>query len=199
MNPSLSVARGLMRLAQWITPPSRDGWKAAMQGEFAAIEGRGQALSWSAGCLTTALGWRLTVEAPLVAGMIAAALAVKAVYLAWFWTADVSTAAWVAQSAWVTGGLVVVACAAMTALKPRRMWLIGLAFPLLHDGGQWLAFMGEAIGSAPFAWRDNNPQLPTLLLVLFALALQAGPGLVSALTAGGLARAIRRRGVQASR
>lgn len=193
MNPRVCLAKGLMRMARWMAPPSRDGWKAAMQGEFATIEDSGQALSWSAGCLTTALGWRLAVEAPLIAGLIAAALAVKAVHLAWFWTADVSTSAWVAQSAWVTGGLVVVACAAMTTLKPRRMWLISLAFPLLHDGGQWLAFMGEAIGSAPFAWRDNNPQLPTLLLVVPALFWQAAPGLIGALTAGGLLRTMKRR------
>lgn len=199
MNLTLSAAQGLMQLATWIVPPSRDGWQAAMRGEFAAIENSGQALSWSAGCLAAALGWRLTAEAPLIAGAVAASLAVKAIYVLWFFTTDVSTVAWMTRSAWLLSGLIALSCALLTTMNPRRKWLIGLAFPLVYDGGQWAAFMLTPIWTTPLAWQGNNPPLPAIFLLLPGFAWQMAPGLFGALAAGGLVRTISRGCTQTSR
>lgn len=189
MTVSLVVARILNRATLRIAPPSRAAWKTAMAGEFAAIDDGGQALSWASGCLMTAVGWRVLAEGPLIAGMVVAALGIKAVYLAWFWTADVSAASnWVATAGLLITGLVAAACALLTLMRPRRAWLIGSLFPLAYDGGQWIAFLWPALLEAPLSSSGNSPAMPTLVLGLESVVLQAAPGLAAALAVYGLIR-----------
>ncbi|WP_158913141.1 hypothetical protein [Caulobacter sp. S45] len=63
MSLSRVFAHWLMGRAATVAPTNRAAWLQAMQGEFETLEAEGPALSWAAGCFTSALLWNIHADA----------------------------------------------------------------------------------------------------------------------------------------
>ena len=74
------LASELMRLAGWLLPRAQEEWAEAMRTEIHYLEGEGQSLSWSLGCLSvcararagswlTAQSWRRAMRKKIAMGV----------------------------------------------------------------------------------------------------------------------------------
>lgn len=192
MSLTLSVARSVMRLSEMAAPPSKDGWKAAMQSEFALIKDGGQALSWSVGCLTAALGWRIVSETPFVAAMTVASLASYFGFMLLFWTTDYSAADASFPMMWQQAGCVALVCLVCSLAWPSRALLIALLITLSFGGGQFLQFQLAHV-IAPHEAYAGYREVSVWGGVLIGLALEIWPGALGALAGAAMGGAWRRR------
>lgn len=190
MTLMCSVSRGMMHLAEKIAPPSRNGWKAAMQGEFAAIKNGGQALSWSAGCLGAALGWRIARETPFVAAVILASVAAYLAYMVLFWTTDYSVGHSPILMVRQQQACIAAVCLICGLAWPQRAAFTALAIPLSFGGGAFLQFVWSQVLTLEaypgyHAWS-------VWYSVLSAVVTEVWPGAAGALAGVLIAKAWRR-------
>lgn len=192
MNLMLSFARSMMRLAGKIAPSSKDSWKAAMQSEFAQIEDGGEALSWSAGCLTAALGWRLVSEASFVAAIILASATAYFAFLILFWTTDFSAAGAAFPMAGRQAVCVALACLVCSLVWPGRALLIAALVTLSYGGGQFIQFHLVQVLAPREAYAGYH-DVSAWSGVLVALAIEICPGALGSLVGAAMGWAWRRR------
>ncbi|WP_395946035.1 hypothetical protein [Brevundimonas sp.] len=190
MNLMLSAAQGMMRLARRIAPASRDDWKAAMQGEFSMVGDARQALSWSAGCLATALGWRIAHEAPPVAGIILASIGAYLAYLALFWTTDYSTSDLPFLMVRQQQACIAAAGLICGLIWPDRALLTAVAIPSGFSGGGFLQFAWVDV-LTPREGHSGYREWGVWSSLVPAFVLEIWPGVAGALAGFVIAKILR--------
>lgn len=191
MNLMLFLSRGMMQLAAKLAPPSRNGWKAAMQGEFAAIQEEGRALSWSAGCLGAALGWRIARETPFMAAVILASAVAYLAYMALFWMTDYAVGDSLSLMMWRQQACIAAVCLICSLAWPRRAAFIALAIPLSFGGGAFLQFVWNDVLTPRAAYPGYHAG-SAWYSAFSAVVGEVWPGAAGALAGVFIARAWRR-------
>lgn len=182
MSAPLVIARSVMRTVHWIVPRERSEWLAAMVGEFSEIQSPHAALSWAAGCLVAALGWRLRDELPYATAAVCAWSASTAAYLAWWWlTPPQSNLIWVTLAQQVA---IVCATLGLSLTFPRRALLSGIVIVMSSSFGALPRFVVHVMESAGTREAAVSLAWPMALFV----AENSWPALLTAFAVWGWAK-----------
>lgn len=193
MTAQSAIARPLMALAIALAPASRTDWSQAMQREFEALDGAPGSLSWAAGCLAAALGWRLKAEMPFGLGFIVVVLSGSWIFCPMIFELmyPVFEPHWMVPVSNALLALKAFSCFLLAAAWPRRAAFAGLIVPLVWQDGTmpdfFLTFLKPAF-SNPWARLSNQPDTLTVVYAFQFLFDEMWPCLLAAALGWSLAR-----------
>ncbi len=208
MNLHHQIARFVMHMAMIVAPSKRSVWIQAMNGELCAMEDTGETLKWSAGCLLTAIGWRIRSEAFYILGLAFVPLAFHRIFgfagqkasnfvlTGSIWPDIVDPFAypngpeiWMAMGTTVSHfGLALIAFA-LCLHRPGRTIFTGAAVWLMSPYATMFAsHTFPHILENLLVWKDGHPSIRDLTIVLTAAGFTIWSSMVGALAAWAVQR-----------
>ena len=137
MSAKMVLARGLMRLADVLTPKDKEQWCAAIRAELSVLDETDSALGWAFGAFGMAVRWRVAAGLPLLM-LVLVTIAMRQ------WLSDeVATAlmltipkgGWIEPYVTFEFGTLFLLSLGLAALRPKLALYLALCVAFVGPGG----------------------------------------------------------------
>lgn len=201
----MRFAHWLMKFALVTAPDNRAEWAHAMFAEFAALDDRNaNRFAWAAGCVGTALAWRLRASAPYLVALAALPILWNTLIASLIFQASTTYAfsrpisqeemgsLWLAVDGAGTQFTLFLMSAVLCVYQPRHSLISVMVLWLATTGVSFLSMFGPEFAplvlNAPFSSENNHPALPNVVMALTFSGADMWPTVVGGFAGWAFAR-----------